>query len=142
VGYEKDAFLHYLDLGSQVNSLNKYTKLAIAGKPACFPWKVSFSKKRSRKPGRSPACSPNQPVLVQIAKEPISTKGPRITSEISLAGRYLVLVPFSDRISVSQKIQSNEEKPPEKAGAEHQTQEFRCNYQDQFRRQNGGRPGC
>ena len=49
-------------------------------------------------------------ILVQIAKEPISTKGPRISSEISLAGRYLVLVPFSDKISVSQKIKEAEER--------------------------------
>ncbi|MDB2355354.1 ribonuclease E/G, partial [Flavobacteriaceae bacterium] len=45
-----------------------------------------------------------------IIKEPISTKGPRISSELSIAGRYLVLVPFSNRISVSQKIDTNEEK--------------------------------
>lgn len=64
-----------------------------------------------RKDGKiSNVLSANQQILVQIAKEPISTKGPRITSEISLAGRYIVLVPFSDRISVSQKIKSSEEK--------------------------------
>ncbi|HRC67807.1 MAG TPA: Rne/Rng family ribonuclease, partial [Bacteroidales bacterium] len=58
----------------------------------------------------SEVLAPNQPVIVQIAKEPISTKGPRVTSEISFAGRYLVLVPFSNRISVSQKIKSQEER--------------------------------
>lgn len=52
----------------------------------------------------------NQSILVQIVKEPISTKGPRISSELSIAGRYIVLVPFSDRISISQKIESAEEK--------------------------------
>ena len=51
-----------------------------------------------------------QKILVQVAKEPISTKGPRLTSEISIAGRYLVLMPFSDKVSVSQKIKTNEEK--------------------------------
>ena len=111
VGYEKDAFLHYLDLGSQVNSLNKYTKLAMAGKSRIFPMEHFILENEIEKTGKiSSVLSNNQPVLVQIAKEPISTKGPRITSEISLAGRYLVLVPFSDRISVSQKIQSSEEK--------------------------------
>lgn len=111
VGYEKDAFLHYLDLGSQVNSLNKYTKLAIAGKTRVLPMESFILEKEIEKTGKiTSVLTANQPVLVQIAKEPISTKGPRITSEISLAGRYLVLVPFSDRISVSQKIQSNEEK--------------------------------
>ncbi len=111
VGYEKDAFLHYLDLGSQVNSLNKYTKLAIAGKTKVLPMEKFHLEKEIDKTGKiTEVLSNNQPVLVQIAKEPISTKGPRITSEISLAGRYLVLVPFSDRISVSQKIQDAEEK--------------------------------
>jgi len=111
VGYEKDAFLHYLDLGSNINSLNKYTKLAISGKPNMPTMDVFHLEKEIEKTGNiTNVLTVNQPVLVQIAKEPISTKGPRITSEISLAGRYLVLVPFSDRISVSQKISSNEEK--------------------------------
>ncbi len=111
VGYEKDAFLHYLDLGSQVNSLNKYTKLAMAGKTKVLPMEKFHLEKEIEKTGKiTQVLSNSQPVLVQIAKEPISTKGPRITSEISLAGRYLVLVPFSDRISVSQKIQNADEK--------------------------------
>jgi ribonuclease G len=54
--------------------------------------------------------SPNMNLIVQIAKEPISTKGPRITSEISLAGRFVVLVPFSDVVSISQKIKSSTER--------------------------------
>ena len=53
---------------------------------------------------------PNQFILAQIIKEPISTKGPRISCEISLAGRYMVLIPFSDRVSISQKIESKEER--------------------------------
>ena len=56
------------------------------------------------------AIKANQSILVQIVKEPISTKGPRISSELSLAGRYVVMVPFSDRVSVSQKIESKKEK--------------------------------
>jgi len=112
VGYEKDAFLHYLDLGAQVNSLNKYTKLAISGKNTKILSMDNFIlEKDIEKTGKiTNVLSSNQPVLVQIAKEPISTKGPRITSEISLAGRYLVVVPFSDRISVSQKIKNSDEK--------------------------------
>jgi ribonuclease G len=111
VGYEKDAFLHYLDLGAQVNSLNKYTKLAMAGKTKILAMENFILEKEIEKTGKiNNVLTANQPVLVQIAKEPISTKGPRITSEISLAGRYLVLVPFSDRVSVSQKIKNSEEK--------------------------------
>jgi ribonuclease G len=111
VEYEKDAFLHYLDLGAQVNSLNKYTKLAIAGKTKILAMENFILEKEIEKTGKiTNVLTANQPVLVQIAKEPISTKGPRITSEISIAGRYLVLVPFSDRVSVSQKIKNSEEK--------------------------------
>ncbi len=111
VGYEKDAFLHYLDLGAQVNSLNKYTKLAIAGKSKILAMENFILEKEIEKTGKiNNVLTANQPVLVQIAKEPISTKGPRITSEISIAGRFLVLVPFSDRVSVSQKIKNSEEK--------------------------------
>ena len=111
VGYEKDAFLHYLDLGMQVNSLNKFTRLFQSGK-LNQPSIDNFSlEKDIEKTGRiSNVLKQGQEILVQIAKEPISTKGPRISSEISLAGRYLVLVPFSERISVSQKIKDAEER--------------------------------
>ena len=111
VGYEKDAFLHYLDLGPQVRSLNKYSKLAMAGKASQLPISEFRLEPEIEKTGKiSDVLSVNQQILVQIAKEPISTKGPRIASEISFAGRYLVLVPFADRISVSQKIRSIDER--------------------------------
>jgi ribonuclease G len=111
VGYEKDAFLHYLDLGPQVRSLNKYTKLALGGKAARIPMEQFILEEEIEKTDKiTNVLKSNQPVLVQIEKEPISSKGPRISSEISLAGRYIVLVPFSNRISVSQKISSVEER--------------------------------
>jgi ribonuclease G len=111
VGYEKDAFLHYLDLGPQVRSLIKYTRLATAGKTANLPLSDFRLEPDIEKSGKiSDVLSVNQPILIQIAKEPISTKGPRISSEISFAGRYLVLVPLADRISISQKIKSVEER--------------------------------
>ncbi len=111
VGYERDAFLHYLDLGPQVKSLNKYTKIAMNNKSRTIPMEEFVLEDDIEKSGKiANVLSVNQFVLVQVAKEPISTKGPRITCEISLAGRYLVLVPFSDRISVSQKIKNPEEK--------------------------------
>jgi len=111
VGHEKDAFLHYLDLGPQVKSLNKFTKLAITGKIANIPLSDFRLEPEIEKTGKiSDVLVVNQQILVQIAKEPISTKGPRIASEISFAGRFLVLVPFSDRISVSQKIRSLDER--------------------------------
>jgi len=111
VGYEKDAFLHYLDLGPQVASLNKYSQHVLSGKQNhsnLMYFKMEEDIPKDGKIGN--IISSNQQVLVQISKEPISTKGPRITSELSLAGRYLVLVPFSERISISQKIRDSEEK--------------------------------
>lgn len=109
IGSEKDAFLHYLDLGPHVRTLNNFVKQAIETKKqsiANFPTEPEIEK--SGKIGN--ILSSGQPILVQIAKEPISTKGPRITTEISLAGRYLVLVPFMDKVSISQKIKSGEER--------------------------------
>lgn len=111
VGYEKDAFLHYLDLGPQVNSLNKLLKIYLTGRPD-GPGISDFQPEPDiEKTGKiTQVLTPNQQVLIQIAKEPISTKGPRVSSEISFAGRYLVLVPFSERVSVSQKIKSLDER--------------------------------
>lgn len=111
VGYEKDAFLHYHDLGPQVSSMLKFTKRVSTGKLKDYSLKNFPFEKDIDKSGKiNDAIKSNQSVLVQIVKEPISTKGPRISSELSIAGRYIVLVPFSDRISISQKIESKEEK--------------------------------
>ena len=111
VGYEKDAFLHYHDLGPQLSSLLKFIKLVRGGKLKDFSLKNFPSEKDINKNGSiNEVIKSNQSILVQIVKEPISTKGPRISSELSIAGRYLVMVPFSDRVSVSQKIGSKEEK--------------------------------
>ncbi|PQJ16406.1 Rne/Rng family ribonuclease [Aureicoccus marinus] len=111
VGYEKDAFLHYHDLGPQLASLLKFIKLVRGGKLKDFSLKNFPSEKDINKNGSiNEVIKSSQSLLVQIVKEPISTKGPRISSELSIAGRYLVMVPFSDRVSVSQKIGSKEEK--------------------------------
>ncbi|UOY04708.1 ribonuclease E/G [Muricauda sp. SCSIO 64092] len=111
VGYEKDAFLHYHDLGPQLSTLLKFVKLARTGKLKDFSLKnFPFEKDIDKNGGINEVVKANQSILVQIVKEPISTKGPRISSELSIAGRYLVMVPFSDRVSVSQKIESRQEK--------------------------------
>ena len=111
VGYEKDAFLHYHDLGPQFSSLSKFVKLTQTKKQTVSNLLYFNFEKDIDKDGKmGDVLSNGQQIVVQIAKEPISTKGPRLTSELSLAGRYLVLVPFSDRISVSQKIERREEK--------------------------------
>jgi len=111
VGYEKDAFLHYLDLGPQANSLIKYVDAVRGGKQNVSNLMYFKNEPDINKDGKiNDAVKPGQYVLVQVAKEPISSKGPRITTEISIAGRYIVLIPFSDKISVSSKIRSSEEK--------------------------------
>jgi ribonuclease G len=111
VGYEKDAFLHYLDLGPQVQSLLKLTKQVRSGgyqSKLLDNFKLDPDINKSGK--ISEVLSKNQLIPVQIAKEPISTKGPRLSSDISIAGRYVVLVPFSEVTSISKKIKSNTER--------------------------------
>ncbi|MDM9631327.1 ribonuclease E/G [Robiginitalea aurantiaca] len=111
VGYEKDAFLHYHDLGPQLNSMLKFIKGVRSGKIKDYALKdFPFEKEIDKNGSIKDVVKPNQALLVQIVKEPISTKGPRISSELSIAGRFLVMVPFSDRVSVSQKISSSQEK--------------------------------
>ncbi len=111
VGHDKDAFLHYLDLGPQIRSLNKFTKLNLSGKATHLSIDKFNLEENIDKSGKiSSILSLNQQIVVQIAKEPISTKGPRVSSEISFAGRYLVMVPFSNRVSISQKIKNSDER--------------------------------
>lgn len=111
IGYQKDAFLHYLDLGVQFNSIDSFYKQALADKRK-FPniSKMKMGPYIPKDGSISDVLKQGQEILVQIAKEPISTKGPRLTAEISLAGRFLVLIPFNDKVSVSQKIKSKEER--------------------------------
>ena len=111
VGYERDAFLHYLDLGAQFKSLHKYYEIALKRKGKMLPVHKFKNEADINKDGKiSDVLKAGQTVIVQVTKEPISTKGPRLGSEISLAGRNLVLLPFSDKVSVSTKIESAEEK--------------------------------
>ena len=111
VGYEKEAFLHYLDLGPQINSLLKFKNMLTSSKEGEVTMDKFKLEPDIEKSGKIVnILNTGDLIPVQIAKEPISTKGPRISAEISFAGRYLVLVPFSNRISVSQKIRSGEER--------------------------------
>jgi len=111
VGYEKDAFLHYLDLGPQFLSLMTYMKNVASGKQVDTLLNNFHIEPDLDKGGKiSTPLSANMWLPVQIAKEPISTKGPRISCDISLAGRYVVMVPFSNVVSISQKIKSSEER--------------------------------
>jgi ribonuclease G len=111
VGYDKDAFLHYLDLGPQVSSLNKFTRLCLSGKNPSYDLGNFKPEPDINKLGKiSQVLTKNQRILVQVVKEPISTKGPRLSCELAIPGRYLVLVPFSSAVNVSKKIASRDER--------------------------------
>lgn len=111
LGYERDAFLHYLDLGSQFNSYNKYLKQVCSDRKKLYPFSKAQRLPDIKKDDTiQQVLSVGQEVFVQIIKEPISTKGPRLTGELSFAGRFIVLIPFGDKVSVSSKIKSGEER--------------------------------
>lgn len=111
LGYERDAFLHYLDLGSQFNSYNKYLKQVCGDRKKLYPFSKAQRLPDIKKDDTiQQVLSVGQEVFVQIIKEPISTKGPRLTGELSFAGRFIVLIPFGDKVSVSSKIKSGEER--------------------------------
>lgn len=111
VGYEKDAFLHYLDLGSRFTTYAEFVKQLLEDKKKIPNLsKINLKAEIDKHGTITDVIAPGQELLVQIVKEPISSKGPRLTTEISFTGRYLVLIPFCDKISISQKIKSTEEK--------------------------------
>ncbi len=112
VGYDKDAFLHYLDLGSQFSSYSKFIKAARdnQGKKQLSISKMKLLPDIDKHGSVTDVLTAGQELIVQIAKEPISTKGPRLTTEITFTGRFLVLMPFNNKISVSQKIKNADER--------------------------------
>lgn len=110
VGFEKDAFLHYTDLSPYIRSLLKFTKQAIHDEQG-FNFEQFTNEPEINKNGKITEVFQGKPeILVQILKEPISNKGPRLSCELSLAGRYVVITPFNDFVSVSRKIHSSEER--------------------------------
>ncbi|MDD4759804.1 MAG: Rne/Rng family ribonuclease [Bacteroidaceae bacterium] len=111
VGYERDAFLHYLDLGPYFHSYEKYLKQVLSDRKKLASFNNASILPQLEKDGSvQKTLKVGQELLVQIIKEPISTKGPRLTCELSFAGRFLVLIPFNDKISVSSKIRSSAER--------------------------------
>lgn len=110
IGQPKNGFLHYSDLGPQIRSVQKFTRLAIEGNQPDIlnDFKLEPETVKTGKIGQT--ISRKNPLLVQIIKEPISTKGHRLSCDLSLAGRYLVLIPFTNEISISKKINSPEER--------------------------------
>lgn len=112
VGYDKDAFLHYLDLGPHYASYKAFLSQLLDGDRRKVPdiEKIKPLPDIDKNGTVNETLEQGQQLLVQIVKEPISSKGPRLTTEITFTGRFMVLIPFSDKISVSQKIKSSEEK--------------------------------
>ena len=112
VGYEKDAFLHYLDLGSHYASYNSFLEFLLGEDRRRIPAisKMKLLPDIDKHGTVADQLTAGKELLVQIVKEPISSKGPRLTTELAFTGRYMVLMPFSDKISISQKIKSTEEK--------------------------------
>ena len=111
IGYEKDAFLHYQDLGPQYFTYRKFLKDVVTRKQQSSSLKNFEIQPETDKHGTvDKVLNAGDEVLLQITKEPISTKGPRISTQISLTGRFLVLIPFDNKVSVSKKIKSAEEK--------------------------------
>lgn len=111
IGYEKDAFLHYSDLSPQMLSVKKYAELTISGKHNTHLLNNFEVEPEIVKTGKiSDVLARRDVILVQVLKESISTKGPRLSCEITLAGRYMVLNPFNNNVSISRKIKSPEER--------------------------------
>lgn len=111
VGHEKEAFLHYLDLGSQFNSYTKFIAAVRKNpKKAQSISKLELEPDTDKHGSIADVLTQGQELIVQVAKEPISTKGPRLTTEITFTGRFLVLTPFNNKISVSSKIKDSAEK--------------------------------
>jgi len=111
IGDEKDAFVHYLDLGLNFKAFDMFARKINANSDFSTLYRSIPINDILEKEGKIERfLSPGQPIIVQIVKEPISTKGSRLTAEISIAGRNIVLLPFADKVSISQRITSKEEK--------------------------------
>ncbi|MGN1258541.1 MAG: ribonuclease E/G, partial [Candidatus Limisoma sp.] len=111
IGSDKDAFLHYLDLGSQFSSFNAFIQGALDDTSKVPQLSKQKLLPDINKQGQiAETLTLGDKIVVQVAKEPISTKGPRLTTELSFTGRFLVLIPFSNKVSISQKIKSTKEK--------------------------------
>lgn len=110
VGHEKDAFIHYQDLGPQFTTVQKLTDNIITNKQVPKFSNLKLDAQMAKTGVITDFVKGGQSVLVQVTKEAISTKGPRVSADISLAGRNVVLIPFSNKVNISTKIRAQEEK--------------------------------
>ncbi|MBP6173949.1 MAG: ribonuclease E/G, partial [Saprospiraceae bacterium] len=111
IGHSKEAFLHYTDMGPVLNSVKKYTHDVINGiqtNPMLDQFEIQPDINKNGKV--SQVLDKKTFLLVQILKEPISTKGHRLSCEITIPGRFVVLTPFSNTIAISKKIAGTDER--------------------------------
>jgi ribonuclease G len=100
IGQEQDAFLHFSDIGEKLNEYSAYLDLE----------STSENGDMSKPGHHRPIPREGQEILVQIIKEPIASKGTRITTELSIPGRFMVLVPGNEMVGISKKILSIKER--------------------------------
>ena len=111
IGHKKDAFLHYTDLGPRVRSLQKWNKLTMGKKMKKADLGGFRMEPEIVKTGKiDEVFKKKETIITQVLKEPISTKGPRLSCEITIPGRYLVITPFNQTVAVSKKISTSEER--------------------------------
>jgi len=109
IGSEKDAFIHYSDLSPNFITHKIFVKQV--QRDSYLPLQNFKQESNITKEGKIDAVlTKGDYVLCQIMKESISTKGPRLTCELSIPGRYIVLSPFGQGIGVSKKIVLEEER--------------------------------
>ncbi len=105
IGLDKDAFIHYSDLGPNIKSFSKFSRTGFqGGLTGNGLEKFQFEPETLKTGNISEVLKRNQQILVQVLKEPISSKGPRVTAEITIAGSYCILIPFYDHVNISKKI--------------------------------------
>jgi len=111
IGDKKEAFIHYLDLGLYFGAFDRFVKESNQNTnlPDLYS-RIELGDPLPKEGRIESILKPGQMIIAQIVKEPISTKGSRLTAEISLAGRNIVLLPFAEKVSISSKIGSKEEK--------------------------------
>lgn len=110
VGCDKEAFIHYLDLGSEFLTLRNYVTKAVSDRRKIPSINIQRQPNVGKEGQISDYLKVGDMILVQVSKEPINTKGPRLTAEISIAGRNIVLIPFADKVMVSNKIKRESER--------------------------------
>jgi ribonuclease G len=110
IGHDKDAFIHYSDLSPYIRSIKKFSSEAFKGEQSHLLDKFEFEPQIHKDGQMVDVLQKGDILIFQISKEAISTKGPRLTCEISIPGRYVVLVPFTNSIGISKKIDNQEER--------------------------------